>query len=168
MKKSLFLVFVLISIFGIGQELGDIPAKPHPARLVNNFSKEFPNFLSKKESKALEFKLQDFAKKTSNQIVIVIVDDLKGYEPGEFAMNLGNLWGVGQKEKDNGIVILVKPTGTAGDRKVQISVGLGLETIITDSYASEIVEKTLIPNFKLQEYYIGLDSATTLIMNKLN
>src|ERR1039457_3726749 len=116
-----------------------IPAQPSPPHLVNNLSKEFPNFLSADETQMLEDKLVKFNAETSNQIVIVIVDDLCGYDANEFSTLLGKAWGVGQGKLKNGVVVMVKPTGKAGQRTAYIAVGYGLEGIIPDITAKEIL-----------------------------
>jgi uncharacterized protein len=162
-KYSLLFALLVLTFTAFGQRL-DIPAKPNPPRLVNNLSKEFPNFLSPGEEKALEEKLVAFSDSTSNQIVIVIVDDLKGYEPWDFATELGEQWQVGQGKEDNGIVILVKPTGGQGERKTHIAVGRGLEGAIPDLTSKDIIENELLPNFKNGNFYQGLDEATDVIM----
>ena len=84
MLKHFFLSLLLLFSFSLFSQNG-IPDAPNPPRLVNNFSKEFPNFLSVEEQEMLENKLVSFAESTSNQIVIIIVDDLAGYEPAEYA-----------------------------------------------------------------------------------
>ncbi len=162
-KISILLVWLVFTFSAFGQR-PDIPSKPNPPRLVNNLSKEFPNFLSPSEEKALEDKLVAFSDSTSNQIVIVIVDDLKGYEPWDFATELGEQWQVGQGKEDNGIVILIKPTGGQGERKTHIAVGRGLEGAIPDLTSKDIVDNELLPNFKNGNFYQGLDEATDVIM----
>ncbi len=156
--------FVLLQLLALAQR-PDIPARPDPPKLVNNLSQEFPDFLSSGEEAALEKKLQDFAAETSNQIVVVIVDDLKGYEPYDFATELGQQWGVGQEKEDNGVVILVKPTGGQGERKTFIAPGRGLEGVIPDMTANDIVNKEMIPNFKDGNFYQGIDNACNVIMS---
>ena len=86
-------------------------------------SKEVPDFISPGDVQALNFKLIEFAKETSNQIVVVVVDDLAGLEPFEYATALGQEWGVGKSETDNGVVLLIKPTGGKNQRKTFIAVG---------------------------------------------
>ena len=66
--------------------------------------------------KQLESALIEFSRETSNQILVVTVNDLCGYDKAEFTYGLGEKWGVGQKEFDNGIVLMVKPHGNTGDR----------------------------------------------------
>ena len=121
-----------------------IPAKPSPARFVNNLSKEFPDFLSADEEQILENKLVQFNKETSNQIVIVIVDDLCGYDANQFSTMLGEKWGVGQGKFDNGVVVMIKPTGGAGKRDAYIAIGYGLEGAIPDITANHIVYNEII------------------------
>ena len=163
MLKHFFLTFFLLfSLTVFGQN--GIPDAPAPPKLVNNLSKEFPDFLSSDEEQLLENKLESFAESTSNQIVIVIVDDLAGYEPAEFAYELGDKWGIGHEKEDNGIVILIKPTGGAGERKFFIATGKGLEGAIPDYTCRQIEEDELIPYLKSQEYYKALDNTTDVLM----
>jgi uncharacterized protein len=138
-----------------------IPDVPNPPRLVNNLSKAFPDFLSSEEEQKLEQKLVNFAETTSNQIVIVIVDELAGYEPAEFAYELGDKWKVGHEKEDNGIVILIKPTE---ERKFFIATGKGLEGAIPDYTTNQVAEEELIPYLKTGEYYTALDNTTDVLM----
>lgn len=164
-KKFLtVLLIILISVVKVTAQKG-IPEKPNPPRLVNNFSKQIPDFISQPEAAALEDKLSKFARETSNQIVVVIVDDLAGFEPSEFAYKLGDKWQIGQEKQDNGIVILIKPTGGKGERKYFIATGKGLEGAIPDATSRQIEEKELIPSFKAGRFYEGLDKTTDVLMS---
>jgi uncharacterized protein len=166
LQKYFTLIFLsLFTAFsGFAQKAG-IPEAPNPPRLVNNLSAEFPDFLSADEEARLEQKLQDFANQTSNQIVIVIIDDLAGYEPWDFATELGESWKIGHESEDNGIVILIKPTGGKGQRKYYIAVGRGLEAVIPDAICRRIEENELVPNFKDGNFYAGLDQTTNVLMS---
>ncbi len=141
-----------------------VPEKPSPPRLVNNLSQEFPDFFSASEQAALEQKLVNFEIETSNQILVVIVDDLGGYDANAYATEIGHKWGVGQGKFDNGVVVLVKPTGGDGQRDAYIAVGYGLEGAITDITATEIVDNEMIPAFKNGNMYAGVDAAVTKVM----
>lgn len=163
-RTFLLLALVCLSTLGFTQVRSGIPAKPKPERLVNNLSKEFPDFLSPTEEQQLEDKLVSFSNETSNQIVIVIVDDLNGYEPWDFATELGQQWKVGQAKEDNGIVILIKPTGGPGERKFHIAVGYGLEGAIPDLTCRQIEERELVPRLKEGQYFAALDQTTTVLM----
>ncbi|HTF05481.1 MAG TPA: TPM domain-containing protein [Bacteroidia bacterium] len=165
--KKLARIFSLLSIFLSGTALVAQPVvaeRPSPQRLVNNLSKEFPNFLTSSEAAALEQKLVDFERETSNQIVVVIVDDLDGSDANSYATQLGQKWGVGQGKFDNGVVILIKPTGGEGQRDAYIAAGYGLEGAIPDITAKHIVEQEMVPQFAGGNYYAGVDAAVNTVM----
>ncbi len=161
LKKYIPLIFMLISA-SIFAQSNSIPERPSPPKLVNNFSSS--NFISNEEQSLLEQKLQTFANLTSNQIVIVIIDDIGELEPWEYATELGRKWGIGQKKENNGIVILVKPTGGKGQRYLEIAVGQGLEGAIPDITTKMIREKEMNPYFKAGQGYTGLDKGTDVLM----
>lgn len=139
-----------------------IPPRPSPPRLVNDFSKQSP-FTAAQED-ALEAKLEKFARETSNQIVVVIVDDLGGYDINGFSTEIIHGWGVGQAKLDNGIAVVIKPTGPENSRDVYIAVGYGLEGAIPDATAKQIVENEIIARFKSGDYYGGIDAGTNVLM----
>lgn len=165
MLKKIQLYLLLLLLMPTIAMVAAIPERPNPPRLVNNLSVEMPDFLSAQEEAMLEQKLTAFANETSNQIVIVIVDDLDGDEPWSYATELGQKWGVGQGKFDNGIVILIKPTGGDGQRNLFISVGYGLEGAIPDLTTKQIRENEMYPYFKTGEFYTALDKATTVLMS---
>ncbi len=161
LKLTSLLSLVLLSSALMAQS--DIPEKPSPERLYNNLSKEMPDFLDASQAKALEDRLVQFAESTSNQIVVVVVDDLSGFEPWDYATRLGDKWGIGHQKEDNGIVLLIKPTGGKGERKTFIATGRGLEGAIPDYTCSEIVDNELLPNFKNGDYYSGIIAALDVL-----
>ncbi len=87
-----------------------------------------------------------------------------GYDKSDYAIRLAEKWGIGQKGKNNGLLILVKPEGRPGERGVFIAVGYGLEAVITDAISRRIIENELIPNFKENKFYVGLNQATDMLM----
>jgi uncharacterized protein len=142
--------------------VAQIPERPVPPRLVNDFA----NLLSDNEKAVLEDSLVQFARATSTQIVVVTIPDLEGYDPGDYAFRLGEKWGVGQKDKDNGIVILVKPKQGNSKGQVFIATGYGLEGILPDAVVnSTVVDYEMIPQFKENNYYQGIASGVQVIMN---
>src|SRR5574337_578685 len=161
MRKIFLLLAFVLPLFVWAQQ---IPPRPYPERLVNNFSKEQPDFLSAGEQAALEQKLEDFSRQTSNQVLVVIVDDFGGADANTFATDLGNQWGAGQQKFNNGVVVLVKPTGSSDQREVYIAVGRGLEGAIPDITAKHIVDREIIPAFKDGNYYAGLNAGTDVLM----
>ncbi len=139
----------------------DIPDRPYPPRLVNDFA----GFLKRNEAGALEQKLVAFNDSTSTQIAIVIVKDLAGYAPADYAQRLGEKWGVGQKGLNNGIVILIKPKTDESRGEVFIAPGYGLEGVIPDLVCADIIDNEILPAFNRGEYYLGLDRATDVLMS---
>ena len=135
-----------------------IPDKPNPPRLVN----DFVGILSSSERSQLEQKLRAYNDSTSTQITIVIVKTTEPYPIGDFAFQVGRKWGIGQQGKNNGLV-LAWATQT---RKVFIATGYGLEGAIPDAIAKRIISNTIIPAFKQEQYYQGLDEATTEIIQR--
>jgi uncharacterized protein len=91
---------------------------------------------------------------------VIITDELCDYEPVEYATNIGHNWGVGQKEFDNGVVLLVSPK----HRKTFIAVGYGLEGAIPDAISKRIVNQELLPNFRNDDYFGGISAATIVLM----
>lgn len=162
-KKNILFFFLFFSATIFGQSDG-IPERPSPPRLVNNLSKEFPDFISSSEQSQLENKLAAFANETSNQIVVVIVDDIGGTEPWDYATRLGQKWGAGQSKQDNGVVVLIKPTGGKGQRKVHIAVGYGLEGAIPDATANQISDNELGPGLASGNYYEAIDKTVDVLM----
>ncbi|HXB40711.1 MAG TPA: TPM domain-containing protein [Bacteroidia bacterium] len=155
----LVLLFFSISIFS-----QTVPERPGPQRLVNNLSVEFPDYLSGEETQILENKLENFSNETSNQICVLIIDSLWGFSTADFCERIITNWGVGKKDKNNGIVILIKPTGGAGERDAFIATGYGLEGAIPDLTCKKIVDNELIPNLKNGKSFKAIDEATTVLM----
>ena len=145
-------LFLFLQLFVTAQ----VVERPSPERLVNNLSKEFPNFLNTQQEKELEDTLRALSNNSSNQICVVIIDDIGGTAASDYAVQLLNKWGVGQKDKNNGVVVLVKPAASEGDRDLAISVGYGLEGAITDLETKHISENEIIPEFKQGNYFEGL------------
>lgn len=149
-------IFFVIS-FSVSAQ--DIPARPVPPRLVNDFA----NVLSAKQEQLLENKLVRFNDTTSTQICVITIDDLGGTTVADFAYQIGEKWGVGHKE-NNGAVILIKPKKGDEQGDVTIQTGYGLEPFVTDAVARRIIEQVMIPSFKENDYYTAIDKATSVIM----
>jgi uncharacterized protein len=163
-KKSFYLFaflvfFCTISINRVFSQ--NIPERPNPPRLVNDFA----GMLKAEEVNMLEQKLVAFDDSTSNQIAIVIVPSLGGYDKADYAQRLGEKWGVGQKGRNNGILILIKPKTADSRGEVHISTGYGVEGPIPDLTCAEIVDREILPAFRNGDYYGGLNSATNTLMS---
>ena len=136
----------------------------NPPRLVN----DFVDLLSQQEQSALEQKLRNYHDTTSTQIYIVSLPDLDGDDIGDYAFKLGDKWGIGQKGKDNGILILIQPGNNNSSGSIFIATGYGLEGTIPDITANKIIETYLTPAFRQGQFYAGLDNATPVILKLLS
>lgn len=160
-SPRLFLLIVLLLFAFCVRAADEFPPRPEPPRLVNDFT----GVLSPSQASALENKLDAFNKQTSTQITIAIVKDIYGYDMGDYAFKLAEQWGIGQKGKNNGILLLVKPKTGSEKGKVYIAVGYGLEGAVPDITARKtIISNEILPSFKINDYYTGLDKATTVLM----
>lgn len=138
------------------------PPKPNPPRLVND-SREL-DLLTPDQEAALEQKLVAYDDSTSNQICIVVVNDIGNYDINEYATALGRAWGVGGKEYNNGVMVIVLIDAVRKRRQVAIAPGYGLEGKIPDLLAKEIIQTQIIPNFRQNDIYRGLDEGTDAII----
>lgn len=137
-----------------------IPARPSHQRLVNDFA----NVFTAEQADSLERMLVAFDDTTSNQITIVTVADLEGYAVDDYAIKLGREWGIGTKERNNGVLVLVKPKNSNGGGRVTIQVGYGLEGAIPDVYAKRIIDQIMIPSFKENDYFRAVSEACENLM----
>lgn len=162
-RKLLILQFIIASFIynsylpGLSQNL---PEKPDPPRLVNDFA----GILKSDQINALEDKLVAFSDSTSTQIAIVTVPSLDGYDKADYAQRLGEKWGIGKRQRNNGVLILVKPKQPDSNGQVFITQGYGLEGVLPDLTCSQIVDKEMLPSFRAGDYYGGLDKAVNTIM----
>lgn len=145
------LIFTLIAAIGFTQ---DFPAKPN--KLVNDYT----GTLSAAQVAQLERKLVAFDDSSSTQIAVAILKSVGEYDISEYAMELGRKWGVGDKGKNNGIIVVV----ALGDRKISIQTGYGLEGALPDMYARRIIDNDIKPYFKAGNYYGGLEAGTDAII----
>lgn len=152
MKNILTLFFLLACITTHAQNLPE-----NTNKLVNDFT----NTLSVQEQEALSKKLIAYNDSTSTQVAILVVDNYKGFEAMDYTIRVAEAWGIGQKDRDNGILISV----AMDERKMAIATGYGVEDRITDAATAIIREQYMKPAFRKGDYYAGLDQATTVIFD---
>ncbi len=158
LKARLLLLVVLVGGSMFGQYT--IPAKPD----VQTSVYDYINLLNGGQKKTLEQKLIRYSDSTSTQIVIAIISSTNGENINYLAANWGEKWGVGQAEKDNGILVLL----AKDDRKVAIGTGQGIEGSLTDALSKRIIDNVVIPRFKEGDYHGGLNNGADAIFQVLN
>lgn len=157
------LLLLLILPFGLkAQNAGALfPEKPEPAVYVHDYA----GWLQPNEKAALEQKLRAYWDSTSTQVVVMIRPDIGDYDKAGYAFELGNRWGIGRADKDNGVVMLVK--SEPPERGVFIATGYGTEGALPDITAGRIIRNTMAPYFRQQQYYEGINAGVDDIIRAL-
>ena len=149
---------ILIFLLGfshIGYANKVIPPKGN--KLVHDIA----NVLQPHEESQLEQKLRAYNDSTSTQIVLYLDNSLDGESMEHFTVQLAQEWGIGQEGKDNGVLIYA----AMQDRKIRIETGYGIEHLLTDALSRRIIENVIKPNFRVENYYNGLDETTSIIID---
>jgi uncharacterized protein len=121
------------------------------------------DLLTSGQEVALGAKLQVLEQSNSRQLVVATVPDLQGREIEDYGYQLGRAWGIGQKEADNGAILLVAPN----EKKVRIEVGYGLEPILTDAFSSLVIQNQILPRFRENDFPGGIDAGADAIIAQL-
>mgnify|MGYP001206757371 CR=1 FL=1 len=156
------LIFIITAILMLSAPV--VPAYAQQAlpdltgRVIDN-----ADILSDDTEKSLTSLSEQLERATTDQLVIVIVPTLNGQSVESYARDLGNAWGIGQKEKDNGIIFLIAPQ----DKVMRIAVGSGLQNTLTDGIAQQIINETIIPRFKENQMEAGIINGTKRIKDFL-
>lgn len=114
------------------------------------------NILSPAQEISLDAKLTQLEKQSQRQLVVVTIADLQGYDIADYGFRLGDHWGIGDKERDDGALFIIAPN----ERKLRIEVGYGLEGILTDALSGRIIRNTIVPRFKQGDYPGGIAAGT--------
>lgn len=115
------------------------------------------------EEAALTAKLEALETQSQRQFVIATLPDLQGYDIADYGYQLGRAWGIGDAERNDGVLLLVAPN----DRKTRIEVGYGLEPVLTDGVSTLIVQKQMLPRFREGDYVGGINIAADTIIKQL-
>lgn len=111
----------------------------------------------------LEHKLNVYEDSTSNQLAILVINSLDGDVLEEYSLRVAEKWKLGQKEKDNGALLLVSVT----DRKMRIETGQGLEGALTDAVCNQIIRKKLAPSFRKDDYDEGIEAGIDAMISAI-
>jgi uncharacterized membrane protein YgcG len=155
MKVVVFLVVALLNltfaVAGVNY--------PQPVGFINDFADIIPDA----QEQQMEKFLRDYEKKTTVEIAVVTTKSLSGLSVEKWSIELANKWGIGKKDKDNGVLLVVAPN----EREYRIEVGYGLEGQLTDSIAGQLGRDYLISAFKAGDYAGGINSLLQAIVAKL-
>jgi uncharacterized protein len=167
MRTFLFVSLFLISNVLLAQRYSSfIKDLPAPARVVNDFG----SFLSTSEENSLAKELNSYRKKSGNAIVIITLPTLTDHKTGttwsveETSLQYFSKWGIGDKNKNNGVLLLISKE----PRHVRITTGTGVENKLPDNECQRIIDETIVPNFKSGKIYTGLREGVNDIEAALN
>lgn len=156
MKKVFYLVvfFAVITCIIIPGYAFDIPQKP------SGYVNDYTSTLALDQITALETKIENFKQVSSNEIAIVIIQSLDGDVIENVAQELFETWGIGGKENNNGVLLLV----AMKDRQSRIHTGYGLEGVLPDVLVAHMLDEIILPAFQKEQYYEGIDTAIDAII----
>jgi uncharacterized protein len=150
-----------------GQDTTVIPPSLFPADPIGMVS-DFEHVFTSSEIRVLDSLLNDHEKQTSNQVAVVSLqlDSSKIRSTEDFeklSLDLAQTWGIGQKNKNNGVAIVF----SVGLRKIRIEVGYGLESKLTNTEAQKILNELVLPEFKKGNYFAGILKALKAIFKEI-
>jgi uncharacterized protein len=119
--------------------------------------------LPQTKRKSLEQRLESLERRAGLQMAIVTVSDLKGRTIEAFGRVLGNGWGIGDKARDDGVLLIVAPH----ERKTRIEVGKGLESKLANALSQHVIDTDMIPHFKANEFEDGIEAGQDRIIGVL-
>lgn len=155
MRRGLLLGIALL----VGSALAATQFPALTGRIVDE-----AGLLSPQAEAELATQLAAHEKTTTNQVVVVTLKSLDGYDIADYGYQLGRHWTIGQKGKDNGVLLIVAPT----ERKVRIEVGYGLEGVLTDALSRDIIERAIRPSFRQENYEQGIRAGVDAILAVLS
>ena len=159
--QSRFIFALAVALFFPGNAL--IAAETIPPKPAGYFN-DYANVVSKEKALALNEKLAQFERETSNQVVVAVFRKMESdSDIAEYTQRIAESWKVGQADKRNGAVLFV----FIDDRKMFIQVGYGLEGALPDLTAFDITERHIKPRFKAGDYAGGLDEGVDLILKAI-
>jgi uncharacterized protein len=150
---------VLATMMAAGLALAAPKFPPLSGRVVDN-----AQLLSPQTEADLTAKLEALEQKTGRQVVVATIPDLEGVPIEDYGYQLGRTWGIGDKDRDDGALLLVAPK----ERDVRIEVGYGLEPVLTDALSSLIIQQRILPAFKQGEMEAGIVAGTEAIVQQLS
>jgi uncharacterized protein len=157
--RLLMLSVALVPLFaGIATAL-DIPPKPGTSPILDQ-----ANVLSSEEEQSLSAKILGEEKQTGNQVAVLTIPSLQGASLEEYSLAVARGWGIGQKDRNSGVLLLV----AVDDRRLRIEVGYGLEGALPDIRANQIIEQRITPAFRQGDYYLGISSGVDGILRAIH
>jgi uncharacterized protein len=152
--------FVLMACFGLLSLVTPRAMALDVPKLAGRVN-DLAGLLPASSAAALETRLADYEARTGNQFVLLTVPSLEGDEIASFGIRVAEHWKLGQKGKDNGLILIIAPQ----DKKMRIEVGYGLEGNVPDAIAARVIRDVLGPSFRRGDFAGGIDAAFGVLMH---
>lgn len=163
--KNFLVLLLIFFLASMGFSQYEIPEKPKSVVDQKSlYELDGIDLLSDSQVLALRNKLESYEDSTGTQIVICIIKSTYGENISQLGALWGEKWGIGQKEKDNGVFILLAKE----DRTIDINTGYGVFYYLTNRDVEQIINRKILPEFKKGDYYAGLDAGTNALIDALS
>ena len=149
---------ILALLLAVGAPAAAQTFPPLTGRVVDQ-----ADLLSPQQEAELTGRLEALEQASSRQLVVATIADLEGYPIEDYGYRLGRHWRIGQREANNGIILIVAPS----EKRVRIEVGYGLEPIVTDALASVIIQNDILPRFRAGDFPAGIFAGTDALIQQL-
>lgn len=156
MKKCIVILLLAVGLPGFHTCIAEEARFPEHSGFVNDYT----GILTDSARLRLQNLLEEVEKKTSAEVAVVIIKTTRPFTIEQYAVELFQKWGIGKKERDNGVLLLV----AVEDRTVRIETGYGLEGAVTDLESKRIIQNFIVPWFKKGDYETGIFAGTLAII----
>jgi len=157
---SLSLIFGVLFLF-LSHPL--LAATPKPPRKPANYVVDLAGVINADAERGLNAYLSELEIKTTAQVVILTVNSLDGESIDGFSLRVAEMWKLGRKDRDNGVLFTV----SVSDRKYRFEVGYGLEGVLPDSFVGTVGRRLLVPHFRRGDYSTGITGAALAVIDKV-
>jgi len=156
-RLGIFLALLFLPLAAVwAQAQGDVPA-------LQGRVNDYANLISPDQKQRIEAQLAQFEQQTGNQVVVLTIPTLNGEDIEGYANRVARAWALGQKGKDNGVLLVVAHQ----DRRMRVEVGYGLEPVLTDLQTSVIQNEVIIPYFKKGDFGGGIEAGVKAILSTI-
>lgn len=142
---------------------GEAPSAGDPALELTGRVVDAADIFSPQFEEDLTAKLSQLESDTLVQLAVVSAPTLEGYDIADYSLNLANAWGVGNDERDDGLMLLIAPN----ERRLRIEVGYGLEASVRDEEARLIIDRDILPHFEASDYEAGVDAGVDSLIREV-
>lgn len=161
-KYSAILLSAVLLILSLSVSAFAAKNTPYPPPTQNFFVNDFADCINETDEQKMQSMAEELYKKTGAQVVCVTVNSLDGKDVRDYALGLGREWGIGSKNDNNGVLLLL----AVDDRQVDIEVGYGLEGALPDGKTGRILDNYAVPYLKSDDFSTGLREAFSALIGE--